>query len=443
MIRSLLLIYFVWIVMYVRLVDRQNSFLILLFVGISFCFYFFLYFRAEKIRLKDWFWIAVFFRLGSMFSLPHLSDDFYRFLWDGYLFSNGESPFALTPKQWLSTNTNHSELILSIYPRLNSSDYFSVYPVALQVIFALPWWIGLNTVISQIIVYQMILLSFECGNLFIITRYLKFRNSKEATKLFFLYALNPLLIIESVSQIHFESIFLFVLLVCLLIGTRFSNLRNVFFAILTQLKLSFLFLLPAFVVMNRSNNDYLGILRNINIRMILLAFISLTIYSLSFFLFGTQQFQNGIGLFFHSFRFHGLIESFIYLGIEVLFPNYVYVSGFCSLGIGAFLFTLFVFKFNQRYEINSIVGLLLFTLFSPVNHPWYILPFIGLAIALNYHPFLAVILSLFAAFSYLFYSDLIQHFPAFPLIFTLVEIFVLGIYLWKNKPLSFLQKIPD
>jgi hypothetical protein len=52
---------------------------------------------------------ALLFRLLLLFAVPALSDDFYRFLWDGRLSLEGINPFLYTPRQLIQSGwgANH------------------------------------------------------------------------------------------------------------------------------------------------------------------------------------------------------------------------------------------------------------------------------------------------------------------------------------------------
>ena len=65
-----------------------------------------LFFITNKIIQinKDFFWfltgIGITFRLLFIAILPNLSQDFYRFIWDGRLISQGISPYLFTPENY-------------------------------------------------------------------------------------------------------------------------------------------------------------------------------------------------------------------------------------------------------------------------------------------------------------------------------------------------------
>ncbi|MEZ4848050.1 MAG: hypothetical protein R3B93_05385 [Bacteroidia bacterium] len=83
--------------------------------------------------------LGIFFRLIVFFALPNLSDDFYRFIWDGRLLSHGVNPFAQLPSEYMLNPDQALRLGLNteLYQGLNSPNYFTIYPPVLQGIFYL------------------------------------------------------------------------------------------------------------------------------------------------------------------------------------------------------------------------------------------------------------------------------------------------------------------
>jgi len=80
--------------------------------------------------------VALLLRLMFLFTPPQLSDDIYRYLWDGSTMLRGTNPYASAP----STVKPAPELAV-VHSRINHPDYVTIYPPMAQVTFAgeRPW----------------------------------------------------------------------------------------------------------------------------------------------------------------------------------------------------------------------------------------------------------------------------------------------------------------
>ena len=90
-----------------------------------FIIYYYLVKKTDLFSLRNCLILAVVLRLIALFSLPVLTDDYFRFIWDGKLFLNHVNPFSYTPKQYLAS---HSDLQLHyLYNHLifESQDAFT------------------------------------------------------------------------------------------------------------------------------------------------------------------------------------------------------------------------------------------------------------------------------------------------------------------------------
>jgi alpha-1,6-mannosyltransferase len=74
---------------------------------------------------------ALVLRLVLFPSLPDLSDDLYRYVWDGWLSSSGINPFRFPPSDPALAAYQGSLL----FERMNSPDFHSIYPPLSQLVF--------------------------------------------------------------------------------------------------------------------------------------------------------------------------------------------------------------------------------------------------------------------------------------------------------------------
>ena len=84
--------------------------------------------------------LGIIIRCSLFFELPNLSDDFYRFFWDGTLIHEGINPYSLLPTQ--VTELGFSKFSHEALAQLNSSSYATVYPPLNQFFF----WLSTFTI---------------------------------------------------------------------------------------------------------------------------------------------------------------------------------------------------------------------------------------------------------------------------------------------------------
>jgi alpha-1,6-mannosyltransferase len=128
-------------------------------------------------------------------SNPILSDDIYRYLWDGKVFYDGFNPFAYPPASPVLEGLRDS----TIYPKINYPGIPTVYPPFSQIIFAVSYIIGYN-----IIVWKLVLFVFE--GILVFFLYKLIIHFKMNTMRLSIYLINPLVVIETYSSGHLDII---------------------------------------------------------------------------------------------------------------------------------------------------------------------------------------------------------------------------------------------
>ncbi len=172
---------------------------------------------------------------------PTLSDDAWRYLWDGLVSSGGNNPFLLRP----TDRALDGIALLLPLGRLNSPDYFSVYPPVSQAGFFLA---GLATRVTGSLVVgigiiKIIATAAEMIALLLLARCIA--PTLPRPSVLALYAWNPLVLVEAAGQAHTEA-----LMLPLLVGTLIAaqadrhRLAGVLLAAAAWTKLYPLLLLP-------------------------------------------------------------------------------------------------------------------------------------------------------------------------------------------------------
>lgn len=158
-------------------------------------------------------WIAasIFFRTVLLFSIPSLSDDFYRFVWDGRLLAAGYNPFAHVPSFYMQHAGSIPGIDAQLFNKLNSKETFTIYPPIAQFIFWLSVKLSGHSIHGSIMAMKFVIFAFEMGTLWIFPKVARQFNIPPRSVL--IYALNPLVVLELMGNVHHEGIMVFFLLV--------------------------------------------------------------------------------------------------------------------------------------------------------------------------------------------------------------------------------------
>ena len=188
-------------------VERHQSFSLIISYISLFLIYYYL-FQKSCLKLKHLVLAAVLFRITLLFSLPGLSDDIYRFVWDGKLLHEGIHPFAHVPSWFVNSDRLPESVNIELYRNLNSPDYFTIYPPVGQFLF----WLSAfsNSILGSAIIMRVFVLAAEVGSVFLLVKLLEIYGIQK--KNIILYALNPLVILELMGNLHLEAFMIFFLL---------------------------------------------------------------------------------------------------------------------------------------------------------------------------------------------------------------------------------------
>ncbi len=77
-------------------IERTQFSIFIISAGTCFAGFLFLL-KSERISSKNLLYFSILCRAIFIFSLPVLSDDYFRFLWDGHLMNMGINPFLALP----------------------------------------------------------------------------------------------------------------------------------------------------------------------------------------------------------------------------------------------------------------------------------------------------------------------------------------------------------
>jgi hypothetical protein len=342
--------------------------------------------------------LGVVFRLIFLFSIPNLSQDFYRFIWDGQLIINGLNPYLFTPNELINTHHTLFTQMEPLYKGMGalSAQHFSNYPPIHQLPFVIAALISKNSILGSVIILRIIIILADIGILIYGKKLLELL--KLPTQNIFYYFLNPLVVIELTGNLHFEALMLFFLVVSLYFLYKQKLIHSAIFmgfSILT--KLLPVFFLP--LLINRLKFKKTLLYSTLIIGCIIV--LCLPFFEFQF----LKNYGKTVGLWFTNFEFN---SSFYSLGKSAMSKNFgiqliehmSYVVPFLMA-----VFTLY-FSLQKTTENKKIIQsffwiLTIYFLMSTTVHPWYITTLVFLSCFTNYKFALAWSATIF--FSYFAY----------------------------------------
>ncbi|WCL50284.1 glycosyltransferase family 2 protein [Leptospira sp. GIMC2001] len=381
-------------------------------------------------------------RIPTLFIEPNWSEDYYRILWDAILVGDCVSPYLHAPMEIVNQFGDFQFLI----QKMNSADYFSFYPPIQHFLGMISLssmrWFGNNNLESNLFIFslflKLILLFFEIGNL-ILFRIILQRNSN----FIIFYAWNPMVIMETTGNIHLETVMLFFILLTIILWQKAQySLAGFSFGLAIWTKLIPIIFIPFIYFRNCRNfrNSFTFNWRiNINFFAPSFIFIILWLYLISDGL--LSQFELGIGLYSSYFEFFSSMNYLLKYFLASWNIQYAQTGIIIWIIFGIFLILLsFQFAktaYRNRKEISLPRGFLyvynLLLLLSPVIHPWYLIPWLGLGIINSrIYPFVG---SFFILFSYSYYSS-IPYVRNEEIVWTSYILFFI-FYIWEKNEYKF------
>jgi alpha-1,6-mannosyltransferase len=385
------ILFFLTTVLYVTLgyfTERHQTLMLMGEFSGLFLLYLVILLRGKE-EFKFWIGCAIALRVLLLFAVPNLSDDFYRFVWDGRLWNAGIHPFAHVPRYYIEATHLVPGIDPNLFASLNSKDYFTVYPPLTQFVFWLSVRLSPHSVYGSLLVMKLLVVMAEMGSIVLMNKISQQLKIAKTTVL--VYALNPLVLIELTGNLHFEAFLIFFLLlsVYLLANEKWVAAALAFSASIC-FKLLPLIFLPALL-------PYLGWRKAFRFYAVtglcvLIFFVPLYHASL------VENFGESLGYYFKKFEFNASVYYLVReLGFWIYGYNIIQTVGW-KLGMISALLILFISFSLPRQLAPKIrpvgIGYSIFTiwlfvifiylLFGTTVHPWYAIPVLAISIFTNY-----------------------------------------------------------
>lgn len=417
--------------------DRTNFAFIAVFYAIAFAAYVLLL-RESKLSFKHLAFIAIGAQVVSMLYVPNLSNDYFRFLWDGELYWNGVNPFDFKPQELTDEGFMASAYMQEIYAGVSdlSRRNYSCYPPVNQAYFIVSTAFSSSLALNVFIMKLLVVLTELAGVIYLRKLLLHFKIDPKRLWIVFL---NPLLIIECTGNVHFEGVMLSLLFIALyFLFTSRLLLGAIIFALAVQIKLVPLILLPFFL-------RYFPWKKAFYVYFV----IGFSVIGLGLTQLHSENFANflqSLALYFRVFEFN----SFLFYNYNVLVQQFTIYNPLIITGpIMSFVVLISIVYYSLKRDSTNwklllermLFGFFLYLILGSTLHPWYVIPLLGLSVFTNYA--FPLVWSFLVFFSYFFYT--IGSVNSFEVrLMTSIEyilFFVYFIYEWRKNgsPFSFLR----
>ena len=382
--------------------------LLLLWFSLFGCSYFLI--KSKTINTTTLIGLVILFRLIFLFAIPNLSQDFYRFIWDGRMILEGFNPYLSLPETFIQQGNSPISDANNLYSgmgEMNGSHYTN-YPPINQLCFFIAALFASKSIFGSVIVLRILIILADVGILYFGKKLLEKLNLP--VKNIFWYALNPFIIIEMTGNLHFEPVMLFFLIWSLY---KLQQHKWIWAAILlacsVSVKLIPLLFLPLFLqwfVKNEQN--WLAGIKKISLFYLIIIstiiILFLPFYSSNF----IANYSNSVGLWFRNFEFNA---SFYYIFREIgyLFRGWNEIAIIGKITpILTIIFLMIITFFRKNNSLKQLItaflfGLCFYYFTATTIHPWYLATPLILSIFTKYR--FPIFWTIAIVFSYQAYAN--------------------------------------
>ena len=390
-----MILYIIWAY---NLARFEHDKLLLLYTVLFGGYYFIV--KNQKIKESWLSYLAVLFRLLFLLASPNLSQDFYRFIWDGRLILEGLNPYLHTPNELMASSPGLFSQMNTLYEGMGalSAKHYSNYPPIHQLPFIIAALISKHSILGSVVVLRLILISADLGILVFGKKLLKKLNKPTRTMYWFI--LNPLVIIELTGNLHFEGLMLcFFIMSLYFIHSKKWHMAAVVMALSIAVKLVPILSLPLFL-------NKLGWKKSVRFYCIIIgvmAILFIPFFNYEFF----ENYSSTIGLWFSNFEFNASVYYFLKWGQAITnglsLINSMGIIVACVVTLQTSYLLLKKKKGTSQLLLAILWVLSGYYFISTTVHPWYIISLLLLSVFTNYK--FVLVWSYTLILSYLAYNE--------------------------------------
>ena len=385
--------------------------LLMLYSALFVLFYKLVQLLKNNIELLTW--LAFIFRAVFILAIPNLSQDFYRFIWDGRMILEGLNPYLYTVESFIKNDQFPVAQAQELYHGMGSlnASHFTNYPPINQLCFVIAGLFAGKSILGSVVVMRLLIIAADFGTLYF--------GKKLLTKLnlpaynIFWYLLNPFIIIELTGNLHFEGVMIFFLVWSLyLLHIGKWQLAAIVFALSISVKLMPLLFLPLFyqwfmkqkIIVSEAEqslsiskiassfpprNDGFKSIKKLIIFYLIIGLTTLLLFASFYSETFINNYSKTVALWFQDFEFNASLY-YIARGIGYLFRGYNeigIIGKFIPLLVILFVLVITFFRKNDTTLklISSMLFVLTFYYFTATTvHPWYVATLLILSVFTNY-----------------------------------------------------------
>lgn len=287
-----------------------------------------------------------------IYAPPKLSNDVYRYFWDGLMQKSGYNPYDYVPGDWKLHDLQEANMPL--YQHVDWRDKFTPYPPLAQYIFRIShtWYSNLGLTGGKFI----FALPFLLSSLFIY-----FFLDK---KIFAAFILNPLLLLETVANAHLDGwVILFIITALYLWKKEQYVFSSIVWTLAIATKVYPIIVIPYLFVDLLRKRKFTSIFLCVAVNAGILYFLYIPFIRESFFAITryvtlpTEQ------------EYNASIYRYMYLLLGVNKPGVTLLASKISVSFFFIIGTVLLRK-RYSYELLLLVSIV-YLLSSPIVFPWY------------------------------------------------------------------------